>query len=317
VEILSREDRGDYTLEKISIRQRRRRHRPRLFAFAQARHRQGSAILYCTAWREYEIGKENSSRPVTPPPHPDDPRAARLCVLAIDACCFGERNGRGPGGPDEKGSAGEMTASKFNLWVGRTLWGMMLRDDLMALDYLAARRKWISNRIGVTGMSLGATGPGGSWLWMSASNRRAHRLPDPVSNLIAHEGLKAHGNLLFRPQPPEPFRYGSHRRPHCTPARAVSGRRPGWNVARGRHPRHRSRRSPRLPALPKGGWPSKALSYPNQGHLYNNRDVEKTLAWFESNAQSSVTSAAAFRQIHRDGGLQLEPQAHPFQKILE
>jgi len=57
----------------------------------------------------------------------------------------------------------------------------------MALDYLAARPEVDSNRIGVTGMSLGATRAGGSWLWMSASNRRAHRLPDPVSNLIAHE----------------------------------------------------------------------------------------------------------------------------------
>ena len=60
-------------------------------------------------------------------------------MLAIDACCFGERNGRGPGGAQEKGGAGEMTASKFNLWLGRPLWGMIVRDDLMALDYLCSR----------------------------------------------------------------------------------------------------------------------------------------------------------------------------------
>ena len=45
-------------------------------------------------------------------------------VLGIDAYGFGERNGQGPGGPEDSG--GEMTASKFNLWVGRTLWGMIL-----------------------------------------------------------------------------------------------------------------------------------------------------------------------------------------------
>ena len=47
--------------------------------------------------------------------------------------------GRGLAGRQTRGRSGEMSASKFNLWVGRTLWGMMLRDDLMALDYLASR----------------------------------------------------------------------------------------------------------------------------------------------------------------------------------
>ena len=52
---------------------------------------------------------------------------------AIDAYCFGERNGRGPGGWAETNYSGEETAPKFDLWVGPTFWGMLLRDDLMAL----------------------------------------------------------------------------------------------------------------------------------------------------------------------------------------
>jgi hypothetical protein len=50
-----------------------------------------------------------------------------------------------------QGGAGEMSASKFNLWVGRTLWGMMLRDDLTALDYLCSRPEVDAARIGVIG----------------------------------------------------------------------------------------------------------------------------------------------------------------------
>src|SRR5207253_10524036 len=83
-------------------------------------------------------------------------------VLAIDAYCFGERSGRGPGGPKETGAKEEMSASKFNLWMGRTLWGMMLRDDLMALDFLVSRPEVDRNRGGGTGMTMG--GPRPWWL---------------------------------------------------------------------------------------------------------------------------------------------------------
>jgi len=121
-------------------------------------------------------------------------------VLAIDAYCFGERNGQGPGGPAEKGGAGELTASKFNLWVGRTLWGMILRDDLMALDYLLSRSEVDPSRIAVTGMSMGATR---SW-WLMALDERittgvAVACLTRYQNLIAHEGLRSHGVYYYVP----------------------------------------------------------------------------------------------------------------------
>ena len=93
---------------------------------------------------------------------------AGFVVLGIDAPCFGERNGQGPDGPQQKGSAGEMSASKFHLWGGRTLWGMMLRDDLSALDYLSSRAEVDAARIGVTGISMGSTR---AW-WIMALDER-------------------------------------------------------------------------------------------------------------------------------------------------
>src|SRR5208283_1711548 len=91
-------------------------------------------------------------------------------------------------------------ASKFNLWVGRTLWGMMLRDDLMALDYLASRPEVDAKRIGVTGMSMGSTR---SW-WLMALDDRIKTgvcvaCMTRYQNLIAQENLKEHGIYYFVP----------------------------------------------------------------------------------------------------------------------
>jgi len=121
-------------------------------------------------------------------------------VIGVDAYCFGERNGRGPGGPAEKGRDGELSASKFNLWVGRTLWGMILRDDLMALDYLASRSEVDAARIGVMGMSMGATR---AWWLMALDERIKTGVPicclTRYQNLIEHGLLKSHGIYYFVP----------------------------------------------------------------------------------------------------------------------
>ena len=160
------------------------------------------AILYCH-WHGglYDSGKEELFHASHTPTEPGPILAKRgYVVLALDAYCFGERNGKGPGGPDEKGAAGEMTASKFNLWVGRTLWGMIVRDDLRALDYLASRPEVDAKRIGVTGMSLGATR---AWWLMALDERLKTGVPvaclTRYQNLIERGELKAHGIYYFVP----------------------------------------------------------------------------------------------------------------------
>ena len=160
------------------------------------------AVLYCH-WHggQYDIGKDEMLR-TNAAPVAAGPALARqgYVVLGIDAYCFGERNGQGPGGPAEKGSAGEMTAAKFQLWAGRTLWGMILRDDRMALDYLASRPEVDPQRIGVTGISMGATR---TW-WLMALDERlragvAVACMTRYTELIGEGGLKAHGIYYFVP----------------------------------------------------------------------------------------------------------------------
>jgi len=44
---------------------------------------------------------------------------------------------------------------KLHLWMGRTLWGMFVRDDQIALDYLCGRPEVDKKRIGATGHEHG------------------------------------------------------------------------------------------------------------------------------------------------------------------
>jgi dienelactone hydrolase len=202
VETLSREDRPDFTLEKFQFDNGAGATVPGYILVPKNLSGKAPAILYCH-WHggEYEIGKEELFQAQHTPEPPGPALAKRgFVVLGIDAYCFGERNGRGPGGPAEKGGMGEMSASKFNLWVGRTLWGMILRDDLIALDYLASRPEVNPSRIGVTGISMGSTR---SW-WLMALDERiktgvAVACLTRYQNLIQHEALKAHGIYYFVP----------------------------------------------------------------------------------------------------------------------
>ena len=202
VKVLSREDRGDYVVEKFQFANGAGDNVPGYVILPKGLTAKAPAILYCH-WHggEYDIGKEELFQARHTPEEPGPTLARRgFVVLGIDACCFGERNGRGPGGPDDRGGAGEMTASKFNLWVGRTLWGMILRDDLMALDYLASRPEVDPERIGVTGISMGATR---TW-WLMALDERlktgvAVACLTRYQNLIAAGQLKAHGIYYFVP----------------------------------------------------------------------------------------------------------------------
>lgn len=202
VQTLSREDRGDYVLEKFTFDNGAGATVPGYLLLPKKVTGKAPGILYCH-WHggQYDIGKEEifgtNATPVAAGP---ELVKRGYAVIAIDAYCFGERNGQGPGGSSEKGGAGEMTASKFNLWLGRSLWGMIVRDDLMAVDYLCSRPEVDPDRLGVTGISMGATR---TW-WAMALDERlkagaAICCLTRYQNLIAHESLKSHGIYYFVP----------------------------------------------------------------------------------------------------------------------
>ena len=202
IKTLSREDRGDYWVERFEFNNGARATVPGYLLLPKIRHHRAPAILYCH-WHadEYHLGKEELFRAKHLPEAPGPALAKRgFVVLSIDAYGFGERNGRGPGGPSEIGQAGEWSESKFNLWIGRTLWGMMLRDDLMALDCLVRRPEVDPNQIAVIGMSMGATR---AW-WLMALDERIRTgvaicCLTRYQNLMKERLLRAHGIYYYVP----------------------------------------------------------------------------------------------------------------------
>ncbi len=284
VETLSREDRGEYWLEMFQFDNGGGGTVPGYLLVPKKSSARMPAILYCH-WHggEYDIGKEELFQARHTPEAPGPAFAKRgFAVVGIDACCFGERNGRGPGGSAEKGREGEWTAAKFNLWVGRTLWGMILRDDLMALDYLASRPEVDARRLGVMGMSMGATR---AWWLMALDDRLQTGVPicclTRYQNLIEHELLKAHGIYYFVPNllnyfdteaivaliAPRPVLFLDGDQDATSPAdgiRAIEAAvRPVYRLY-GKEAAFQS------------------TIYSGQGHVYTPEMWARTLAWFES-----------------------------------
>ena len=290
VKTLSREDRGDYVVEKFEFDNRAGADVPGYLLLPKSPSTPKSpAILYCH-WHggEYDIGKEELFQAKHNPEPPGPTLAKRgFVVLGIDAYCFGERNGSGPGGPSERGRDGELSASKFNLWVGRTLWGMILRDDLMALDYLASRPEVDQNRIGVMGMSMGATR---SWWLMALDERIKTGVPicclTRYQNLIQNQLLKAHGIYYFVPNLLNHFDTEAIIALIAPrPVLFLDGDQDGTSPVDGIH------------AIEEAVWPvyrlydqEKAFHsevYVGQGHLYTTEMWAKTLRWFDEKLKAA------------------------------
>lgn len=114
--------------------------------------------------------------------------AAGFVVLAIDTYSFGERQTQGPAGKAESGADTELALFKHFLWQGATSWGMIVRDDMLALNYLLSRPEVDPARVGVTGMSMG----GSRTTWLGALDERP-RVLVPVCQMTRYQDFAASG----------------------------------------------------------------------------------------------------------------------------
>lgn len=200
----SRETRDGYTLERFSFDNGVG---DTVYGYAlipSGRTAPGPAILYHHYHGDlYHQGKEEAlMQAFQTLPFATGEELARkgFVVLCIDAYCFGQRRSQGPAGVAEEGAATEAALFKTFLWQGKTLWGMMLRDDTLALNYLASRPEVDAARIAAMGMSMGATR---TW-WLSALDERIKVAVSVAcltryQNLIADGGMQYHGIYYYVP----------------------------------------------------------------------------------------------------------------------
>jgi dienelactone hydrolase len=194
--VLKTEKHDGYTLQRLVLDLNGIEPVPALLLIPDQRQSPAPGLLYIH-WHAgmYGLGKEQLLRGVDV-----QPAYAPVCVekglvtLAIDSWCFGERN------HEANGKKGEEDAFKLMLWKGQVLYGMMMFDELRALDYLASRPEVDPQRLGALGMSMGATK---AW-WLAALDARVHLCLDvccltDYEELIRTRALSEHGVYYYVP----------------------------------------------------------------------------------------------------------------------
>jgi dienelactone hydrolase/lysophospholipase L1-like esterase len=198
VRIISREIRPSYALEKVSISNGLDGEVTALLLIPDGRKGPIPAILWLHSSTPDKTqiiipGTNGGAEPLG-----ETFVRAGYAVLAPDSYWHGDRAGTGPSGPMESGRVEQEDLFKLNLWLGRTLWGLFVRDDRVALDYLSSRPEVDASRVGATGMSMGSTR---AW-WLAAVDERVAAVVAVAcltryQNLIAHGELRQHGVYYF------------------------------------------------------------------------------------------------------------------------
>jgi dienelactone hydrolase len=169
---------------------------PALLLIPDKRQERAPGLLFIH-WHagQYDLGKEQLLKGTSVQPAYAPVCAEKgLVTLAIDSWCFGERK------HEANGLQGEEDAFKEMLWRGRVLYGMMMFDEHQALGWLASRAEVDPQRLGVFGMSMGATK---AW-WLAALDARVKTTIDvccltDYDALIAAHGLNEHGIYYYVP----------------------------------------------------------------------------------------------------------------------
>ncbi len=187
------EQREGYVLEKLMLDLNGLEPVPAYFTRPAEGDGPWPAVLYNHAHGGYyHLGKDELIQGVSylqSPCYAQALAARGICALCIDAWAFGERRGRA-----------ESEIFKEMLWRGRVMWGMMVYDNLRALDYLCGRPEVQADRVATLGLSMGSTM---AW-WTAALDERVKVTVDiccltEFEDLVAMRGLDGHGIYYYVP----------------------------------------------------------------------------------------------------------------------
>jgi hypothetical protein len=192
-QLVSTEDRGTYTLEKLILDLNGEEPAPAYYAKPKGTTGRLPTVLfnhshgggYQVGKTEFTDGREYMGKP----PYAGFLTSMGYNALCFDAWIFGERAKRT-----------ELDFFKETLWKGRVLWGMMVYDSLKAVDYLHTRPDVDTERLGTVGMSMGSS----TAQWVGALDPRLKVVVDICCltdwhTLVEVGGLKGHGIYYYVP----------------------------------------------------------------------------------------------------------------------
>lgn len=191
--LIATEDRGAYTLEKLVLDLNGIEAAPAFFAKPKGESGHLPTVLFNHSHGGgYHIGKHefvNGREYMSSPPYADFLTSLGYNALCFDTWMFGERATRT-----------ELDTFKDMLWHGRVLWGMMVYDSLMAVDYLVSRPDVDAQRLATVGMSMGSS----MAQWLGALDSRVKVIVDICcltdwDTLLAVHGLEHHGIYYYVP----------------------------------------------------------------------------------------------------------------------
>jgi hypothetical protein len=192
-QLVSTEDRGTYSLEKLVLDLNGEEPAPAYFAMPKSKTGRLPTVLfnhshgggYSIGKTEFIEGREYMSKP----PYAEFLTSLGYNALCFDAWIFGERAKRT-----------ELDFFKETLWQGKVLWGMMVYDALKAVDYLVSRADVDTQRLATVGMSMGSS----TAQWVGALDPRLKVVIDICCltdwhTLVEVGGLKGHGIYYYVP----------------------------------------------------------------------------------------------------------------------
>jgi hypothetical protein len=193
VRIVSREENDEYIKEKLLLDINGIEEVPAYFTKPKNAKGKIPVVLFNHShFGQYEVGKNEfiyGRKEMQDPPYALELARAGYAGLSIDSWGFGERHGRP-----------EIDIFKEMLWKGQVMWGMMIYDNLRALDYLETRDDVNMSRLATMGMSMGSTM---SW-WLAALDERIKVCIDlccltDFHTLLEKNALRLHGIYYYVP----------------------------------------------------------------------------------------------------------------------
>lgn len=161
VRAISTEEKGDLIIERLMLDLNGLEPVPAYFVKPKNKAGKLPVVLFNHShFGQYQVGKDEfllGRKEMQAPPYAEALAQQGYAGLCIDAWAFGKRATRS-----------EQDIFKDMLWKGQVMWGMMVYDNLRALDYLETRDDVDMKRVATMGMSMGSTM---SW-WLAALDER-------------------------------------------------------------------------------------------------------------------------------------------------